>query len=78
MSKRCKDPLDDPAVIVDLMKRKVEMERDLDHEAVRIYVYNRQWLSHNDSVNAVKARVRISTERLRDLCKKAGVWDDGN
>lgn len=40
-------------------------QRELRNEALRVYDYNRQWLSERDSFNAVLCRVRISETTLR-------------
>ena len=45
-------------------------------EAVRIYEYNRQWLSHNDSVSASQHRTSVPRSILKRECILAGVWDD--
>nr|DAV43989.1 MAG TPA: hypothetical protein [Caudoviricetes sp.] len=45
-------------------------------EAVRIYKYNRQWLSHNDSVSASQHRTAVTKRILKRECIRAGVWDD--
>lgn len=44
-------------------------------EAVRIYEYNRQWLSHNDSVSASMYRTAVPRDILKRECVRAGVWD---
>lgn len=45
-------------------------------EAVRIYDYNRQWLSHSDSVSASQHRISVPRSILKRECIRAGVWDD--
>lgn len=45
-------------------------------EAVRIYEYNRQWLSHNDSVSASQHRTSVPRSILKRECQRVGVWDD--
>ncbi len=45
-------------------------------EAVRIYEYNRQWLTHNDSVNASMHRTSVPRSILKRECQRVGVWDD--
>lgn len=45
-------------------------------EAVRIYSYNRQWLSHSDSVSASHHRTSVPREIIKRECLRAGVWDD--
>lgn len=45
-------------------------------EAVRIYDYNRQWLSHSDSVNASMYRTSVPRSILKRECQRVGVWDD--
>lgn len=45
-------------------------------EAVRIYAYNRQWLSHNDSVSASAYRTSVSRDVIKRECIRAGVWDN--
>lgn len=45
-------------------------------EAVRIYEYNRQWLTHNDSVNASMHRTSVPRSLLKRECQRVGVWDD--
>ncbi|WP_300969903.1 hypothetical protein [Porphyromonas vaginalis] len=45
-------------------------------EAVRIYAYNRQWLSHSDSVSASQHRTAVSRDVIKRECIRAGVWDD--
>lgn len=45
-------------------------------EAVRIYEYNRQWLSHSDSVNASMCRTSVPRDVIKRECIRAGVWDD--
>lgn len=45
-------------------------------EAVRIYEYNRQWLTHDDSVNASMYRTSVSRDVIKRECILAGVWDD--
>lgn len=40
-------------------------QQELRNEALRVYDYNRQWLSERDSFNAVLCRVRISESTLR-------------
>lgn len=44
-------------------------------EAVRIYEYNRQWLSHDDSVCASMYRTSVPRDILKRECVRAGVWD---
>lgn len=45
-------------------------------EAVRIYEYNRQWLTHNDSVNASMHRTSVPRSILKRECQRGGVWDE--
>lgn len=45
-------------------------------KAVSIYEYNRQWLSHEDSVNASMYRTSVPKSILRRECQRVGVWDD--
>lgn len=45
-------------------------------EAVRIYEYNRQWLTHNDSVNASMCRTSVPRSILKRECQRVGVWDE--
>ena len=45
-------------------------------KAVSIYEYNRQWLSHEDSVNASMYRTSVPKSILRRECILAGVWDE--
>lgn len=45
-------------------------------EAVRIYEYNRQWLSHNDSVSASQHRISVPRSILKRECQRVGVWDE--
>lgn len=45
-------------------------------KAVSIYEYNRQWLSHNDSVSASQHRISVPRSILKRECIRAGVWDD--
>jgi len=45
-------------------------------EAVRIYEYNRQWLTHNDSVNASMHRTSVPRSILKRECQRVGVWDE--
>lgn len=45
-------------------------------EAVRIYAYNRQWLSHSDSVSASHHRTSVPREIIKRECIRAGVWDN--
>lgn len=45
-------------------------------EAVRIYAYNRQWLSHNDSVSASQHRTSVPRDVIKRECIRAGVWDN--
>lgn len=45
-------------------------------EAVRIYSYNRQWLSHNDSVSASHHRTSVPRSILKRECIRQGVWDN--
>lgn len=45
-------------------------------EAVRIYEYNRQWLTHDDSVNASMYRTSVPRGILKRECQRAGVWDN--
>lgn len=45
-------------------------------EAVRIYKYNRQWLSHNDSVRVAQHRTAVTRRIIKRECIRAGVWDD--
>lgn len=40
-------------------------QQELRNEALRVYDYNRRWLSERDSFNAVLCRVRISESTLR-------------
>lgn len=40
-------------------------QQELRNEALRVYDYNRQWLSERDSFNAALCRVRISETTLR-------------
>lgn len=44
--------------------------------AVSVYEYNRQWLTHNDSVNASMHRTSVPRSILKRECIRAGVWDD--
>ena len=44
-------------------------------KAVSIYEYNRQWLSHDDSVNASMFRTSVPRSILKRECIRAGVWD---
>ena len=44
-------------------------------EAVRIYAYNRRWLSHSDSVSASAYRTSVPREIIKRECIRAGVWD---
>ena len=46
------------------------------NEAVRIYKYNRQWLSHNDSVRVAQLRTAVTRAIIKRECIRAGVWDD--
>lgn len=46
------------------------------NKAVSIYEYNRQWLSHEDSVNASMYRTSVPKSILRRECQRVGVWDD--
>lgn len=45
-------------------------------EAVRIYKYNRQWLSHNGSVRVAQHRTAVTRRILKREGIRAGVWDD--
>ncbi|WP_297172698.1 hypothetical protein [uncultured Porphyromonas sp.] len=45
-------------------------------KAVSIYEYNRQWMSHNDSVSASMYRTSVPRNILKRECIRAGVWDD--
>lgn len=45
-------------------------------EAVRVYEYNRQWLTHNDSVNASMHRTSVPRSILKRECQRVGVWDE--
>ena len=49
-------------------------------EAVRIYAYNRRWLSHSDSVSdsvsASQHRTSVPRSILKRECQRVGVWDD--
>lgn len=45
-------------------------------KAVSIYEYNRQWLSHNDSVNASMCRTSVPRSILNRECQRVGVWDE--
>lgn len=45
-------------------------------EAVRIYAYNRQWLSHSDSVSASHHRTSVPREIIKRECIRQGVWDN--
>ena len=45
-------------------------------EAVRIYAYNRQWLSHSDSVSASQHRTAVARSILKRECQRVGVWDE--
>lgn len=68
------DTLDDPNFEVDT--REVARERaEWYDKAVACYDYNRQWLSHNDAVNATMTRFDIARETLRRKCIEAGVWE---
>lgn len=68
------DTLDDPDFEVDT--REVAREREEWYEkVVSCYEYNRQWLSHNDAVNATMTRFDIARETLRRKCIEAGVWE---
>lgn len=40
-------------------------QQELRNEALRVYDYNRQWLSERDSINAALCRVHISETTLR-------------
>lgn len=63
------------------MCRRTEEERrreqqELRNEALRVYDYNRQWLTHNDSVNASMHRTSVPRSILKRECQRVGVWDD--
>lgn len=45
-------------------------------EAVRIYSYNRRWLSHSDSVSASQHRTAVPRDIIKRECILAGVWDN--
>ena len=45
-------------------------------EAVRIYEYNRRWLTHDDSVSASMHRTSVPRSILKRECIRAGVWDN--
>lgn len=45
-------------------------------KAVSIYEYNRQWLTHDDSVNASMYRTSVPRRILKRECLLAGVWDE--
>ena len=45
-------------------------------EAVRIYAYNRRWLSHSDSVSASQHRTSVPRDIIKRECILAGVWDN--
>ena len=45
-------------------------------KAVSIYEYNRQWLTHDDSVNASMYRTSVPRSILKRECQRVGVWDD--
>lgn len=45
-------------------------------EAVRIYAYNRQWLSHSDSVSASMYRPSVPRDIIKRECQRVGVWDE--
>lgn len=56
---------------------ETEEERQARYDkAVRIYEYNRQWLTHNDSVNASMHRTSVPRSILKRECQRVGVWDD--
>lgn len=40
-------------------------QQEIRNEALRVYDYNRRWLSERDSFNAALCRVRISETTLR-------------
>lgn len=42
------------------------------NEAVRIYKYNRQWLSHNDSVRVAQLRTAVTRAIIKRECIKGG------
>lgn len=45
-------------------------------KAVSIYEYNRQWLSHEDSVNASMYRTAVPKSIIKRECQRVGVWDE--
>lgn len=53
----------------------VREREELYSRVVDWYAYQRQWLSHKDSVSAVTARYRINYETLKQKCIQAGVWE---
>ena len=44
------------------------------NEAVRIYAYNRQWLSHSDSISASAHRTSVPREIIKRECIRAVVF----
>ena len=56
---------------------ETEEERQARYDkAVSVYEYNRQWLTHNDSVNASMCRTSVPRGILKRECIRAGVWDE--
>lgn len=56
---------------------ETEEERQARYDkAESIYEYNRQWLSHEDSVNASMHRTSVPRSIIKRECIRAGVWDD--
>lgn len=57
-------------------QRVIDERQERYDEAVRIYAYNRQWLSHSDSVSASHHRTSVPRSILKRECQRAGVWDN--
>lgn len=49
--------------------------REYYDKVVAWYAYQRQWLSHKESVSAVTNRYRINYDTLKRECIEAGVWE---
>lgn len=68
------DTLDDP----DFKPRSGDIAREREEwyeKAVDCYAYNRQWLTHEDSVNATHLRFGINRDTLKKKCIESGVWE---
>ena len=57
-------------------QRVIDERQERYDEAVRIYAYNRQWLSHSDSISASAYRTSVPRSILKRECQRVGVWDD--